>query len=236
MTSIKINYIQYQIQGRDSFVISLLRPTVLHLSSLGESSSAPCQLLSCVCLNLTFDLWKSVIVMNHMCPATSKLLWGQKKLIICSKVLGIYMNIYIYIYSLVYIQMKSCITSSCDIDLSLVALSSALALCYSYSVSGVGSSLWRFHWNILCTLVVQWHRHVWLCGPMDCSTPGFPVLHHLSELAQTHAHWVSDTIQPSYLLSSPSPPAFNLSQHQDLFQWVSSSHQVAKVLELQLHH
>ena len=98
MTSIKINYIQYQIQGRDSFVISLLRPTVLHLSSLGESSSAPCQLLSCVCLNLTFDLWKSVIVMNHMCPATSKLLWGQKKLIICSKVLGIYMNIYIYIH------------------------------------------------------------------------------------------------------------------------------------------
>ena len=65
---------------------------------------------------------------------------------------------------------------------------------------------------------------------MDCSTPGFPVLHHLPELVQTHVHWVSDAIQPSHPLSSPSP-AFNLSQHQDLFQWVSSSHQVAKVSE-----
>ena len=71
--------------------------------------------------------------------------------------------------------------------------------------------------------------------PMDCSTPGFPVHHHLPELPQTHVHWVSDAIQPSHPLSSPSP-AFNLSQHQCLFQWVSSSHQVAKVLELQLQH
>ena len=69
---------------------------------------------------------------------------------------------------------------------------------------------------------------------MDCSMPGFPVLHHLMELAQTHVHWVSDAIQPSHPLLSPSPPAFNLSQHQSLFQWVSSSHQVTKVLELQL--
>ena len=72
-----------------------------------------------------------------------------------------------------------------------------------------------------------------LCKPMDCSIPGSPVLHHLLELAQTHVHWVSDTIQPSHLLSSPSPPAFNLSQHQGLLQWVSSSHQVTKVLEFQ---
>ena len=63
---------------------------------------------------------------------------------------------------------------------------------------------------------------------MDCSMPGFPVHHQLPELAQTHAHWVSDAIQPSHPLSSPSPPAFNLSQHQDLFQRVSSSHQVAE--------
>ena len=72
-----------------------------------------------------------------------------------------------------------------------------------------------------------------LCNPMDCSTPGFPVLHHLPEFAQIHVYWVSDAIQPSYPLSSPSPPAFNLSHHQGLFQWVGSSHQVAKVLELQ---
>ena len=69
---------------------------------------------------------------------------------------------------------------------------------------------------------------------MDCSTPGFPVNHQLLELAQTHVHRVGDAIQSSHPLSSPSPPALNLSQHLGLFQWVSSSHQVAKVLELQL--
>ena len=72
-----------------------------------------------------------------------------------------------------------------------------------------------------------------LCDPMDCSTTGFHVLHHLLELAQPHVQWVNDAIQPSCPLSSPSP-AFNLSQHQSLFQWVGSLHEVAKVLELQL--
>ena len=70
--------------------------------------------------------------------------------------------------------------------------------------------------------------------PMDCSMPGFPVHHQLLELAQTHVHRVGDAIQASHLPSSPSPPVFNLSQHQGLFQWVHSSHQVAKVLEFQL--
>ena len=74
------------------------------------------------------------------------------------------------------------------------------------------------------------------CDPMDSSTPGLPVHHQLPEFTQTHVHWVSDAIQPSHPLSSPSPPAFNLSQHQGLFQWVSCSHQVAKVLEFQLQH
>ena len=68
-----------------------------------------------------------------------------------------------------------------------------------------------------------------LCDPMGCSTPGFPVHHQLLELAQTHVHLVGDAIQPPHLLSPPFPPAFNLSQQQGLFQWVSSSHQVAKV-------
>ena len=75
-----------------------------------------------------------------------------------------------------------------------------------------------------------------LCDPMDCSTPGFPIHHQLPQLDYTHVHQVSDAIQPSHPLSSPSSPAFNLSQHQGLFKWVSSSHQVAKVLELQLQH
>ena len=75
-----------------------------------------------------------------------------------------------------------------------------------------------------------------LCDPMDCSTPGFPVHHQLLDLAQTHVYRVGDAIQLSHPLLSPFPPAFSLSQHQGLFQWVSSSHQVAKVLEFQLQH
>ena len=72
-----------------------------------------------------------------------------------------------------------------------------------------------------------------LCDPMNCSTPGLPVHHQLLEFTQTHVHRVSDAIQPSHSLLSPSLPAFNLSQHQDLFKWVSSSLQVAKILEFQ---
>ena len=73
-----------------------------------------------------------------------------------------------------------------------------------------------------------------LCDPMNRSTPGLPVHHQLPEFTQTHVHWIGDAIQPSHPLSSPSPPAFNLSQHQGLFKWVSSFHQVAKMLEFQL--
>ena len=72
-----------------------------------------------------------------------------------------------------------------------------------------------------------------LCDPMNRSTPGLPVHHQLLEFAQTHVHRVSDAIQPSHPLSSPSPPAPNPSQHQSLFQWVNSSHQVAKVTRVQ---
>ena len=73
-----------------------------------------------------------------------------------------------------------------------------------------------------------------LCDPMNRSMPGLPVHHQLPEFTQTHVHWVGDAIQPSHSLSSPSLPAPNPSQHQGLFQWVSSSHEVAKVLEFQL--
>ena len=84
-----------------------------------------------------------------------------------------------------------------------------------------------------CCSAAQLLNSLW---PMNSSTPGLPVCHYLPEHTQTHAHWVSDAIQPSHLLLSPSPPAFNLSQHQGLFQLVSSSHQVVKVLELQFQH
>ena len=75
-----------------------------------------------------------------------------------------------------------------------------------------------------------------LCDPMNHSTSGLPVHHHLPEFTQTHVHRVSDAIQPSHHLSSPSPPSPNPSQHQSLFQWVNSSHEVAKVLEFQVQH
>ena len=83
---------------------------------------------------------------------------------------------------------------------------------------------------------VQSLSHVRLCNPMNHNMPGLPVHHQLPEFTQTHVHQVSDAIQPSHPLSSPSPPAPNPSQHQSLFQWVNSSHEVAKVLEFQLQH
>ena len=75
-----------------------------------------------------------------------------------------------------------------------------------------------------------------LWDPMNCTIPGLPVHHQLPEFTQTPVHWVGDAIQPSHPLSSPSPPAPNPSQHQGLFQWVNSLHDVAKVLEFQPQH
>ena len=108
------------------------------------------------------------------------------------------------------------------------------------------ASINRGWWNEIVLFSVVKDREAWhatvsvqfssvtqscptFCNPMDYSTPGFPVHHQLPELAQIHVYRVSDAIQPSHPLSSPSPPAFNLSQHQSLFQWVSSLHQVAKL-------
>ena len=88
--------------------------------------------------------------------------------------------------------------------------------------------------SICCCSVAQ--LCLTLYNPMDCSTPGFPVLHHLLVLDQTHVHWVSEAMQTSHSLSSPSPTTFNLAQHKGLFQWVGSLYQVAKVLELLLQH
>ena len=94
--------------------------------------------------------------------------------------------------------------------------------------------------DYLTIIFIQFSSVAQLCrtlgDPMDCSTPGFPVHHQLPEPDQTHVHWVGDDIQPSHPLSSPSPPAFSLSQHQSLFKWVNSSHEVAKVMEFQPQH
>ena len=88
--------------------------------------------------------------------------------------------------------------------------------------------------SLLVQLSSVAQSYLTFCSPMDCSMSGFPVYHQLPELTQTHVHSIGDAIQPSHPLLSPSPPAFSLSQHQGLFKWVSSSHQVAKVLEFQL--
>ena len=94
--------------------------------------------------------------------------------------------------------------------------------------------MWMYLCNIQFSSVAQ--SCPTLCNPMNCSMPGLPVHHQLLKSTQTHVHWVSDAIQASHPLSSPSPPAPNPSQHQGRFQWVNSLHEVAKVLEFQLQH
>ena len=124
-----------------------------------------------------------------------------------------------------------------------------------HEVIRLGSARWTPLWliqshliskcNYICTcakslLPCRWcsgtRSGLTLCHPMDYRAPSFSVLHCLLEFSQTHVHWVDDAIQPSHPLSPPSTPAVNLSEHQYLFQWVGSLHQVAKVLDLQLQH
>ena len=108
-------------------------------------------------------------------------------------------------------------------------------LAFSHRFSGPGSLFVCFS-SVEVLFLFSHSVMPTLCDRMDCSTSGLPVLHQLPEFAQTHVHWVSDAIQPSHPVSPPSPPALNIPQHQGLFHWVSSSHQVAKILELQLQH
>ena len=103
----------------------------------------------------------------------------------------------------------------------------------------IGRQSWNLGLALICNISsVQFisvaQLCLTLCNPMNCSTPGLPVHHQLPEFTETHVRRVPDAIQPSHPLSSPSPPAPNPSQHQSLFQWVNSSHEVAKVLEFQL--
>ena len=110
---------------------------------------------------------------------------------------------------------------------------------YAWFFSGYKNTRILKYFSLLITFMLGQFSSVTqscptLCDPMNRSTPGLPVHHQLPEFTQTHVHRVSDAIQPSHPLSSPSPPAPNPSQHQSLFQWVNSSQEVAKVLELQL--
>ena len=110
---------------------------------------------------------------------------------------------------------------------------------YSYKIYVLTAMVWCFvyscnPWHVQFSSVDQ--SCLTFCDPMNRSTPGLPVHRQLREFTQTHVHRVSDAIQPSHPLSSPLTPAPNPSQHQSLFQWVKSSHEVAKVLEFQLWH
>ena len=148
------------------------------------------------------------------------------------------------------------------ISAMLLKLSSKLHSLRSFQI--LIQQVWSGTWNSAFLTISQVIRHCWsvdhiwsrkvsahdslssvqfssftqlcptLCDPMNCSTPGLPVHHQLPEFTETHIHWVGDAIQPSHPLSSSSPPAPNPSQHQSLFQWVKSLHEVAKVLEFQL--
>ena len=130
---------------------------------------------------------------------------------------------------------KSCthtwVTPSDPMDCSLPG-SSVHGICQARVLEWVAIAFSTMAYSVQFSLVAQ--SCLTLCDPMNRSTPGLPVHHQLPEFTQTHVHRVSDAIQPSHPLSSPSPPAPNPSQHQSLFQWVNSSHEVAKVLEFQL--
>jgi len=102
-----------------------------------------------------------------------------------------------------------------------------------FSLKPIKNGNWETQYFIIISYKSDQFRSVTqscltVCNPMDCSTPGLPVHHQLPELVQTHAHGVGDAIQPSHPLLSPSPPAFNLFQHQGLYQLICSSHQVGQ--------
>ena len=125
-------------------------------------------------------------------------------------------SIYIYIY--IYISIELCLYTHPYINMCVY-------VCVFYD-----------YFNPTYTFSSVTQSCPTLCDPMNHSTPGLPAHHQLPEFTQTHVHWVGDAIQPSHPLLSPSPPDLNFSHHQGLFQWVSSSHEVAKLLEFQLQH
>ena len=125
-------------------------------------------------------------------------------------------------------------SSGNSMQLDVRAIMQLFLLCTLDILQSLNFLFWKLRHLVQFSSVTQ--SCSTLCDLMNRSTPGLPVHHQLPEFTQTHVHWVGDAIQPSHPLSSPSPPAFNLSQHQGLFKWVSSSHQVAKLLEFQLQH
>ena len=172
-----------------------------------------------------FVHWLALQLLRCYCPLNTfkifSLAWCFKQLfMVC-------LGVFFFVFTLLGLQWISQI-------FGLVFFNYYFLKCIFFSYL----SLYPFCFSYSICMIVQFSSVAQscptLCDPMSCSTPGLPVHHQLPEFTQTHVHQVGDVIQPSHPLSSPSPPAPNPSQHQDLFQWVSSSHEVAKVLELQL--
>ena len=111
---------------------------------------------------------------------------------------------------------------------SIYVLKSPFSLCFIFLSLVMFLKTFVLFFSPFCCCSIA-KSYLTLCNPTDCSIPDFPVLHYLPEFAQTHVHWVNDTIQLPHHLPPPSPPAFNLSQHQGLFQWTGSSHQMQSI-------
>ena len=129
------------------------------------------------------------------------------------------------------VQEGTCRNHS-PVEMSVLSLASAIVSAITVVISSSKVLIRAWSSSVQFSSVAQ--SYPTLCNPMNRSTPGLPVHHHLPEFTQTQVHRVHDAIQPSHSWSSPSPPAPNPSQHQGLFQWVNSSHEVAKILEFQL--
>ena len=188
-------------------------PCFMHLKQTGSVSHMVIYMFQC------FSLKSSI---PHLLPQSSKVCSLYLCLFCCLGYRVIITLSKFHIYALIYCisvflsdLLHSCIIGSCFIHF-IRTDSNEFFLISSVQFISVAQS---------CPT---------LCNPMDCSMPGFPVHHQLPEFIQIHVHWVSDAIEPSHPLLSPSPPAFNHAQHQGLSKWVSSSHQVAKELEFQL--
>ena len=131
-------------------------------------------------------------------------------------------------------RFKICGNSELNKSIGTILSNSISSVHVSVSHFGNSYNIFKINFSVQFSSITQ--SCPTFCDPMDCCTPGFPVHHQLPEPTQTHVHWVGEAIQPSHPLSSPSPPAFSLSQHQSLFKQVRSSHRLAKILEFKLQH
>ena len=162
--------------------------------------------------------WSSVSHPRLLCPSSSPI--NCRVLLFYPQLDSVYSSLYSAL-----VGSSSCFTwTDCDTKLSPVSLPVDLSSASLPELSLLIFDLTQF--NSVAQSCLSF------CDPMDCSTPGLPDHHQLPVFIHTHVHWVSDAIQPSHPLLSPSLPAFNLSQHQGLFKWVSSSHQVANMKKL----